>query len=386
MKNKGFTIVEMLSAFILSSIIIIILFQLIINLKELYQSSGSKTDMLNKKNILIDKIYTDLNEKKLTDFSMCGSNCINLVYSTGETKQLIENIELKTISYDSYTMKVTSDYTLDNIYTETSGNTYMFNSEAIVNIKIPIVSKNNEDYSINIVYPYTSNEVNTHTSYVTYGLISHLDAEYNMGPSHSNSTSTWIDLSGNGNNAILRNNPQWNNNSIVFDGETNYAIIENMAGKQFPNGVTLETKVNVISTIGSTGSGTVEFINSFHASGLGISYYSNSKFGVQIHSNNTWFAAQNPETSSTGTYYTLTLTYDNKSLKMYLNGNLVKTNNINNDTPITPSPVPMCIGCNPNSTGADAYSNIEVKNLLIYDRALSAEEVMRNYQVDQSRE
>ena len=46
MKNKGFTVVEMLSAFTLSSIIIIILFQLIINLKELYMSSGIKTELL----------------------------------------------------------------------------------------------------------------------------------------------------------------------------------------------------------------------------------------------------------------------------------------------------------------------------------------------------
>lgn len=389
MKNKGFTIVEMLSAFILSSIIIIILFQLIINLKEVYQASGSKTDMLNKKNILIDKVYSDLNEKKLVDFSTCGSNCINLIYSTGETKQLMQDNSNKTITYGDYVMKVTKDYELSDIYTETSGNVYAYNNEAVLNIKIPIISATNEDYSINIVYPYTSNEVNNHTTYVQNGLITYLDGINNTGTGHSNYTTTWVDLSGNGNDAIIEFDDgigyQWGEKQFTFDGEQSYAKIENMAGKTFPNGVTLETRVKVISTKGATGSGTVEFMNNFHAAGFGISYYSNSKFGSAIHTNGAYQGSQSTATSGLGIFYTLTLTYDNFSLKIYENGVLKNTKNLNDNTPITTSPIPMCIGCNPNSTGVDTYSNIAVENVLIYDRALTEDEVMQNYRADQAK-
>lgn len=159
MKNKGFTIVEMLSAFILSSIIIIILFQLIINLKEIYQSSGIKTDMLNKKNILIDKIYTDLNEKKLVNFSSCGLNCIDLTYSTGETKRITTNISDKTIVYDNYTLKINNGFEMEDMQIELP-NESVQSANKLIKIYIPITSQENEDYSINIIYVYKNNEVN----------------------------------------------------------------------------------------------------------------------------------------------------------------------------------------------------------------------------------
>lgn len=159
MKNKGFTIVEMLSTFILSSIIIIILFQLIISLKEIYQSSGIKTDMLNKKNILIDKIYTDLNEKILINYSSCGLNCIDFTYSTGETKRLSIDTSNQTITYDNYTAKINNGYELEDMQIELP-NQSIQSIEKLIKIYIPIASQDNEDYSINIIYTYKNNEVN----------------------------------------------------------------------------------------------------------------------------------------------------------------------------------------------------------------------------------
>ena len=57
--NKGFTLVEMLVSFSLSMILIIILFQLIINLKDVYMTSGIKTELLNKQYLMTTKIYDD---------------------------------------------------------------------------------------------------------------------------------------------------------------------------------------------------------------------------------------------------------------------------------------------------------------------------------------
>lgn len=159
MNNKGFTIVEMLSAFILSSIIIIIMFQLIINLKEVYQSSGTKTDMLNKKNIMLDKIYTDLNEKKLVNLSTCGENCIDLTYATGTTKRLSLNISNQTVTYDNYTAKINNGYELEDMQIELPiANELVLNK--LIKIYIPITNSSNEDYSMNIIYTYKNGEVN----------------------------------------------------------------------------------------------------------------------------------------------------------------------------------------------------------------------------------
>lgn len=158
MKNKGFTIVEMLSAFILSSIIIIIMFQLIINLKEIYQSSGIKTEMLNKKYIMTNKIYTDLNEKTLITIQSCGTSCLDLTYATGEIKRLSQNINNRTITYDDYTIKINSGFEISNMQTELPTETEQ-SLNKLIKINIPIVNTNDEDYSINIIYTYKGNQV-----------------------------------------------------------------------------------------------------------------------------------------------------------------------------------------------------------------------------------
>ena len=72
--NKGFTLVEMLVSFTLSMILIIILFQLIINLKDVYMSSGLKTELLNKQNLMENKIYNDLLNRQVTSIDNCNQN------------------------------------------------------------------------------------------------------------------------------------------------------------------------------------------------------------------------------------------------------------------------------------------------------------------------
>ena len=54
---------------------------------------------------------------------------------------------------------------------------------------------------------------------------------------------------------------------------------------------------------------------------------------------------------------------------------------------ITPSLVPIGIGGNPKieNTSMDSYANVEFQNILVYDRALTENEVMRNYQADMAK-
>ena len=50
--NKGITIVELVVSISILSIVVLFLFQLILSLKEVYTSSGVKTEMLNKQAII----------------------------------------------------------------------------------------------------------------------------------------------------------------------------------------------------------------------------------------------------------------------------------------------------------------------------------------------
>ena len=158
--NKAFTLVEMLVSFTLAMILVIIMFQLIINLKELYMSSGIKTELLNKQYLMTNKIYTDLNEKKAINIDNCNDPliCVQFTFQDGTVKKLQVDEENKTITYDDYTIRLNNESyfkTMDiSTYTSATNN-------KIFNANIPIYNDlfKNTDFGINIVYPYNDTEV-----------------------------------------------------------------------------------------------------------------------------------------------------------------------------------------------------------------------------------
>lgn len=159
--NKGFTLVEMLVSFTLAMILVIIMFQLIINLKDVYMTSGIKTEMINKQYLMTNKIYKDLTEKKLSMVSRCEenqANCINLTYTTGETKTFYVDLTNNTLNYDNYVLKVNNN---SNIGAITINCNVITETKKILTIKVPITNSNfkNDDFGINIVYPFNTNEV-----------------------------------------------------------------------------------------------------------------------------------------------------------------------------------------------------------------------------------
>jgi len=161
--NKGFTLVELLVSFTLSMILVIIMFQLIINLKELYTSSGVKTEMINKQYLMANKIYTDLTEKKLTAIAGCQEieECIDLTFSDGTTKRFYIDMDNKILNYDNYTIKLNSDSYFTTPTISTEGYTGGTGNNRILSINIPIYNQRfkNENFGINIVYPYNNSEV-----------------------------------------------------------------------------------------------------------------------------------------------------------------------------------------------------------------------------------
>ncbi len=160
--NKGFTIIELIVSFVLSMIIVVILFQLIINLKEIYSSSGIKTEMLNKQNIMTDKIYTDLTSKQVISVSRCSeqTTCLNFQYANGKIKQLIVNETEKTLSYDNYTIKLNKNFNFKDISIKTETTELQNTYNGILEINIPIYNDLFKDtnFGLNIVYIYNNSQ------------------------------------------------------------------------------------------------------------------------------------------------------------------------------------------------------------------------------------
>lgn len=161
MKNKGFTIVELLVSFVLSMIIVIILFELIINLKELYLTSGLKTELLNKQNIITNKIYTDLNKKKVKMISSCGIECVTFTFSDGNAKNLSVDSNNGIVTYDNYTIRLSNNSYFSKISISEVGITSSSGKDRIFSINIPIYNQmfKNDNFGINVIYIYNHNEV-----------------------------------------------------------------------------------------------------------------------------------------------------------------------------------------------------------------------------------
>lgn len=245
-----------------------------------------------------------------------------------------------------------------------------------------------DDYRIVIKYTdgtFASIKFNKGNAYVKDGLYMYLDAINNTGNGHSKTTTTWKDLTNNGNNATLYNTPTWTTNSLIFNGTNEYGKIPNTEDVGFLDGYTLEARVRVISMMPTEpGHEEQQFFGSWELGGTGLSFEDTYQFEGSALIDESWEFVTSPNISSLNEYYTVAMTYKNSAMKLYVNGILVKTES----TPslsVSPSNLSFAIGGNPNGSTMDTYSNVEFQNILIYDRPLSDQEIERNYHADQMR-
>ncbi len=172
MNKKGFTVLELILAFTLTTIVVVYLMQIISLVHAMYISNNQKTEALIKQSNIMDQIYRDLDEKTLRSISTCEPNCstLTLTFTTGESKTISINNNQKIVKYGDYAVQYDSNMKIENIQTS---NTTFKNDEgevmgsnlydAILQIKIPI-SINESSYDINAVYQY-----NTTLNNVTIG-------------------------------------------------------------------------------------------------------------------------------------------------------------------------------------------------------------------------
>ena len=210
------------------------------------------------------------------------------------------------------------------------------------------------------------------------GLVLCLDAANKN--SYPGSGTTWTDLSGNGNNGTLTNGPTFNagnQGSIVFDGVDDYVGCGNNSSINLTSYITLSawtkkaygSSASVAIDKGRDNYGAWSLLFDvvankveFHCriSGTNSSVVSNTSYG-----NNIW---TNITTVFTGT-----------NLLIYINGILDNTTNISGT--IGTNAIDFSIG-----KANDGFNwSGQVSNVFIYNRALTATEVLQNYNATKSR-
>lgn len=219
---------------------------------------------------------------------------------------------------------------------------------------------------------------------VTNGLVLALNAADRN--SYVSGSTVWNDVSGNGNNGTLTNGPIFSNNSIVFDGVDDY--VDCGLSTFQPTALTLSVWVSR-GTLADGGIIVRGNINA--ATELGISFGYTPDFGPggafppgyyivgRITSATNQLLYMYP-TSSLNTFHNIAYTIiNNTSAALYYDGNLVaSTNTIGS------------IGINGTNILLGKWNNYgalngKISNALIYNRALSATEVLQNYNAQKSR-
>lgn len=209
--------------------------------------------------------------------------------------------------------------------------------------------------------------------YVTNGLELHYDAINNTGTGHSDTTTTWKDLSGNGNDATITGG-KWSYDHLSFTSsnssngvKTNNAFPIDFSAKTF-NIVFNLSKVSSVEALFGARTSTSDGFMLFN-------YDKNNALNLDTIGSQTRINLGNR--LSVNRNYNLTVTLDNGTVKSYIDGVLIASTNYTTGTLNFPLTV-FTAGTRSNSLG-------NVYSVKVYNRALTADEVMQNYNMDQKR-
>jgi hypothetical protein len=211
---------------------------------------------------------------------------------------------------------------------------------------------------------------------VTNGLVLALDAANPK--SYVSGSTTWRDLSGNNYSGSLVNGPTFSSNNggcIVFDGVNDHVSVSSLNLQQ---NFTLEGwfNQNVLNGFSMFGQGTTALNQGLH-----IWYVSNTSIRFGMFSNDTDFIVS----TSTGNWYNMVFTYNNSSpytKQMYINGVVRSGTQLQSQSAYAGSGI-LRLGAT-YSTGGN-YGNGSYAGMKMYNRILSASEVLQNYTSTKSR-
>lgn len=237
-------------------------------------------------------------------------------------------------------------------------------------------------YNENNEYKYAGTTLATESDYVTSGLKCWLDGIQNISDGHSTTTTTWADLSGNNKYATMYNlnstGSGWYEKYIQFNGTNSYATIAAVLGNNRTSNYTVEVVFDSDNYSSSNQGGVF-------VSGFG---YTTAQLRVQLNGVVNAFGGSNTGTiysyPITNSYNCLTFAVGTGSCNFYVNGQNTTTGTY---AGISPSEFPaIYLGLSRSLSGSVIrYGKVKIYAVRIYNRALSEEEILQNYNIDVER-
>jgi len=232
---------------------------------------------------------------------------------------------------------------------------------------------------------------------VTNGLVLYLDAANTK--SYPGSGTVWSDLSINRNNGTLTNGPTFssaNGGSIVFDGTNDYIQIPDTSSLSFTNAqVSINAWVNIISSVPTAvGNENIIINKANYANGWrewSFFWFRDGYFEFLMTptpgSGAGWTrvgSGPGPYTSFNTWYYVSATSNGLGIANLYING-ILKDTNTSYTTLTQNEQAPLTIGGTLNGTSLTQLSNMRIPIIQLYNRALTAQEVLQNYNATRAR-
>ena len=212
---------------------------------------------------------------------------------------------------------------------------------------------------------------------VDSSLILYLDA--GRTDSYPGTGNTWYDLSGNGNNGTLYGNPySYANGGSIFFNSYNYVSLGGPAALS-PQQLTVSMWFKYLGNPQNNIGGGILIRNRGYGWSMSTSTATNGSYGLNAAIYNTssnTVSSGNFGSLSLGTYYNLTIIFGNSIFTVYLNGVSVYTTTATANS-IYYSGSQIAIGRDGDSP--NSYFNGIIPHVLMYNRGLSATEVIKNY-------
>lgn len=165
-KNKGFTIIELILSFSITAIIVVLLFQLLLFLKDIYNDNGYKTELFIKQALISNEINNELENKTVTKIESCDNYefnpCFTFTFDNGSSvSNLVIDNENNIIKYGDFATKLVNGSEIGVVQLESEkGSNQDGKLDSFAAIIIPIYHPlyEDEDFGIKIICQYNSVE------------------------------------------------------------------------------------------------------------------------------------------------------------------------------------------------------------------------------------
>lgn len=318
------------------------------------------------------------------------------VNKKGEAKATIKMEDIILKEKETGTLNVTKDGTVisnSEVIFESENNNIATVDENGVVIGVSkgettIIGKLKKDNEVTTTCKITVNEkIYAHTDYIQEGLVVLYDGEYNTRENgHNNTAKIWENLAENENDGILNNidfttASGWTDNSLILDGIDDWVAMSYLHSDNMTIEICakpLDVSINKNQYyIGNVQNGGISIKKTVDDKNSGMQYFSE------------YYYDESENNIKINQIYSMS-TGNNGSNQYFCENGEIFNQEISGNFKKPDSSTIFAIGTNPNGTSDGLQSdekrfNIEVYSVRIYNRCLTEEEIINNYNVDNKR-